>query len=103
MVTQRSLKPYPSEGVILGSNPSTATTKFNLMKNLLNDPEVLKLYQALQNKKFKDLDDYLTSSPIDEISEQNCIFPTPRKSQESKIFFGGEEIRDFEGDNDYGL
>jgi hypothetical protein len=30
------------------------------------DPEVYKLYQDLLNKRYDSIDDYLTSSPVDE-------------------------------------
>lgn len=76
------------------------------MKNLLDDPEVMKLYRALQNKRYNDIEDYLNSSPIDEIEKESMHFsetnpPTPKFDR--KIFWGGEEVSDFVGDNDYGL
>ena len=33
------------------------------MKNLLDDPDVMALYKDLQNNKYENIDDYLTSFP----------------------------------------
>lgn len=62
------------------------------MKNFLDDPDVIALYKELQNKKYK--------KPI--------IIETKHKPEieslpNPKIFWGGEEVSDFIGDNDYGL
>lgn len=72
------------------------------MKNLLNDPDVMALYKNLQNGTFQDVDDYLTSNPAD-FANLDFEIDTPKKKQETKIFFDGMEVSDFIGDNDYGL
>lgn len=72
------------------------------MKNLLEDPDVLRLYKSLQNKQFENIDDYLMSSPIDQDQE----FPQETskiQNPEQKMFFDGVEVQDFVGDCDYGL
>lgn len=77
------------------------------MKNLLDDPDVMALYKDLQNNKYEDIDDYLTSFP--DSNYQDGI-PTKLVSEKKlppvsgKIFWDGQEITmDFEEDNDYGL
>lgn len=72
------------------------------MKNLLDDPAVMALYKALQNNKYADIDDYLTSTPIDDIEQEPSESKLIHKP-EPKIFFDGQEVSDFIGDNDYGL
>lgn len=71
------------------------------MKNLLEDPEVLQLYKALQAKRIESVEDYLTSSPVEDFFEPEI--PKIKPQQDRKIFFDGVEVQDFEGDNDYGL
>ena len=69
------------------------------MKNLLNDPDVAQLYQDLQSGKYKDVEDYMSTF----YAESTTPIYTPKKQPELKMFWGGEIIQDFEGDNDYGL
>ena len=69
------------------------------MKNLLNDPDVAQLYQDLQSGKYKDVEDYMSTF----YKESTTSIYTPKKQPELKMFWGGEIIQDFEGDNDYGL
>lgn len=73
------------------------------MKNLLNDPDVMALYKSLQNGTFQDVDDYLTSNPVDFANLDFEMYTPEKKKQETKIFFDGMEVSDFIGDNDYGL
>lgn len=73
------------------------------MKNLLDDPDVAALYKDLQNKKYENIDDYLTSNPTDDFSGSNYETPTVPKLPEKKVFFGGEEISGFIESDDYGL
>lgn len=69
------------------------------MKNLLNDPDVAQLYQDLQSGKYKNVEDYMSTF----YEESTTSIYTPKKQPELKMFWGGEIIQDFEGDNDYGL
>lgn len=64
------------------------------------DSDVWKLYQDLLNKKYENVDDFLTSSPVDE-----CVSPTfyTPKKHDPHITFDGMEITDFTEDMDYGL
>lgn len=73
------------------------------MKNLLNDPDVMALYKGLQNNKYSDIDDYLTSTPIFERPSMTQPLQKQDAKFEPKLFFDGEAITDFIGDNDYGL
>ena len=65
------------------------------------DPEVYKLYQDLLNKRYDSIDDYLTSSPVDDYNAQS--YYAPKKEIDHNITFGGEQISDFSDDIDYGL
>lgn len=74
------------------------------MKNLLDDPEVMKLYQDLQNAKYNDLDDFLTSSPVDDRDRRETTISGKQKLPAQKVFWNGEEVSDYiEESNDYGL
>lgn len=64
------------------------------------DSDVWKLYQDLLNKKYENVDDFLTSSPIDECNYQTYYAP---KKHDPHITFDGMEITDFTEDMDYGL
>ena len=77
------------------------------MKNLLDDPDVMALYKDLQNNKYEDIDDYLTSFP--DSGYQDGI-PTKLISEKKlppvsgKIFWGGKEVTaGIEYSDDYGL
>ena len=74
------------------------------MKNLLDDPDVMALYKDLQNNKYEDIDDYLTSFPD---SDYQDGIPTKlvseKKLPERKVFFEGEEISGYIESDDYGL
>ena len=79
---------------------------WNKMKNLLDDPDVMALYKSLQTNKFEDIEDYLTSSYEDfkkPIIIEKIHKPEIENLPSPKIFWGGEEVSDFIGDNDYGL
>lgn len=71
------------------------------MKNLLDDPDVMQLYKNLQNKKYENIEEYLTSSPIDNFDNNN--FKINKKLPERKVFFEGEEISGYIESDDYGL
>ena len=71
------------------------------MKNLLDDPDVMQLYKNLQNKKYENIEEYLTSSPIDNFN--NNDFKINKKLPERKVFFEGEEISGYIESDDYGL
>lgn len=71
------------------------------MKNLLDDPDVMQLYKNLQNKKYENIEEYLTSSPIDNFD--NDDFKINKKLPERKVFFEGEEISGYIESDDYGL
>ena len=71
------------------------------MKNLLDDPDVMQLYKNLQNKKYENIEEYLTSSPIDNFN--NDDFKINKKLPERKVFFEGEEISGYIESDDYGL
>ena len=71
------------------------------MKNLLDDPDVMQLYKNLQNKKYENIEEYLTSSPIDNFD--NNDFKINKKLPERKVFFEGEEISGYIESDDYGL
>lgn len=72
------------------------------MNIFLNDPEVMALYEDLKNNKYSSIDDYLTSFPGN--SDDTEFTPKTRAyTPERKMFWGGQEVADFEGDNDYGL
>lgn len=73
------------------------------MKNLLDDPDVTALYNALQNNTYKDIDDYLTSSYKKPLIYRTVHKPEIESLPNPKIFWDGQEVTDFEGDNDYGL
>lgn len=69
------------------------------MRNLLNDPDVMELYKALQNKRYENVEDFLTSSPTDQV----YIKPKINKPK-LKSYLGGEEIiEDYIESDDYGL
>lgn len=71
------------------------------MKNLLDDPDVMQLYKNLQNKKYENIEEYLTFSPIDNFD--NNDFKINKKLPERKVFFEGEEISGYIESDDYGL
>ena len=71
------------------------------MKNLLDDPDVMQLYKNLQNKKYENIEEYLTSSLIDNFD--NNDFKINKKLPERKVFFEGEEISGYIESDDYGL
>lgn len=80
------------------------------MKNLLDDPDVMALYKDLQNNKYENIDDYLTSFPETSTHSDHGGIPIHMISNrglpkpDRKIFWEGQEITmDFEEDNDYGL
>ena len=80
------------------------------MKNLLDDPDVMALYKGLQNNKYEDIDDYLTSFPETENYSNQGGVPRNLISEEKlsplskKIFWNGEEITSgIEYSDDYGL
>lgn len=75
------------------------------MKNLLDDPDVMALYKALQNNKYEDIDDYLTSFPETLTHSEHGGIPEIRlKEPDRKIFWDGEEVSfNFEDSGDYGL
>ena len=77
----------------LGSSPSAPT---NLL--IMMDSDTWKLYQDLLNKKYESVDDFLTSSSVDEVSQINYYKPKPH---DPHISFAGVEISDFT--EDYGL
>lgn len=77
------------------------------MKNLLDDPDVMALYKDLQNNKYEDIDDYLTSFPD---SDYQDGIPAKLVSEKKlppisgKIFWDGKEITvGIEYSDDYGL
>lgn len=73
------------------------------MKNLLDDPDVMALYKGLQNNKYEDIDDYLTSFPTNYQDEIPTELVTEKKLPR-KIFWNGKEITaGIEYSDDYGL
>lgn len=77
------------------------------MKNLLDDPDVMALYKDLQNNKYEDIDDYLTSFPD---SDYQDGIPAKLASEKKlppvsgKIFWNGKGITaGIEYSDDYGL
>ena len=74
------------------------------MKNLLNDPDVMALYKGLQNNKYEDIDDYLTSIPIFQRSPTSNFTQKQEDTEPKfKLFCNGKEVTDFDNDMDYGL
>ena len=76
------------------------------MKNLLDDPDVMALYKDLQNNKYEDINDYLTSFPADYQDEIPTELVTEKKLPlvSGKIFWNGKEITaGIEYSDDYGL
>lgn len=71
------------------------------MKNLLNDPDVMSLYKALQNNRYKDIDDYLTSIPIFQRPAMTRLVQKPEP--EFQFVCGGQKVSDFIENTDYGL
>ena len=64
------------------------------------DSDTWKLYQDLLNKKYESVDDFLISSPVDEVNQVSYYKP---KSHNPHITFDGMEVSDFTEDMDYGL
>jgi hypothetical protein len=60
------------------------------------DSDVWKLYQDLLNKKYENIDDFLTSSPAD----VSYYKPKPHNPN---IKFEGIEVNDLDDDMNYGL
>lgn len=76
------------------------------MKNLLDDPDVMALYKDLQNNKYEDINDYLTSFPADYRDKIPTELVTEKKLPpvSGKIFWNGKEITaGIEYSDDYGL
>ena len=74
------------------------------MKNLLDDPDVMALYKDLQNNKYEDIDDYLTSFPDSDYQDGIPTKLVPEKKLPRKIFWDGKEITaGIEYSDDYGL
>lgn len=77
------------------------------MKNLLDDPDVMALYKDLQNNKYEDIDDYLTSFPDSDYQDGIPTKLVPEKKlppASGKIFWDGKEITaGIEYSDDYGL
>ena len=74
------------------------------MKNLLDDPDVMALYKSLQNNKYEDINDYLTSFPDSDYQDGIPIGLSPEKKLPGKIFWNGKEITSgIEYSDDYGL
>ena len=74
------------------------------MKNLLDDPDVMALYKGLQNNKYEDIDDYLTSFLDSDYQEGIPTELAPEKKLSGKIFWDGKEIiSGIEYSDDYGL
>ena len=77
------------------------------MKNLLDDPDVMALYKDLQNNKYENIDDYLTSFPETSTHSDHGGIPiglSPEKKLPGKIFWDGKEITSgIEYSDDYGL
>ena len=77
------------------------------MKNLLDDPDVMALYKDLQNNKYEDIDDYLTSFPDSDYQDGIPTKLVPEKKlppASRKIFWNGKEITaGIEYSDDYGL
>lgn len=71
------------------------------MKNLLDDPDVMALYKALQNNRYENIDDYLTSTPIFQRPDMTHLAQKPEP--EFQLFCDGQKVSDFIEDNDYGL
>lgn len=69
------------------------------MSNLLNDPDVMELYKALQSKRYENVEDFLASPPIEKVYNQVKI-----NKPKLKQYWGGEEIVDnYVESDDYGL
>lgn len=73
MAAQRTLNPQPSEGVSVGSNPTTPTTmKTNLLKNLMQAHideakaivELAKDYNAQNSQEYLDWQDALNEISV---------------------------------------
>ena len=77
------------------------------MKNLLDDPDVMALYKDLQNNKYEDIDDYLTSFPDSDYQDgipAKLVSEKKLPSVSGKIFWDGKEITaGIEYSDDYGL
>lgn len=74
------------------------------MKNLLDDPDVMALYKSLQNNKYEDINDYLTSFPDSDYQDGISTESAPEKKLPRKIFWDGKEITSgIEYSDDYGL
>jgi hypothetical protein len=64
------------------------------------DPDVWRLYQDLLNKKYEDIDDFLTSSPVEE--ENRKVTNNKIESHNPNIHFEAG-LMDLSDDIDYGL
>lgn len=74
------------------------------MMNLLNDPDVMALYQDLLNKKYEDCDEFLNTNPAELYNKKGSVeLPTKPKLPERKIWVDGKEVSDFMESDDYGL
>ena len=80
------------------------------MKNLLDDPDVMALYKDLQNNKYENIDDYLTSFPETSTHSDHGGIPIHMISNrglpkpDGKIFWDEKEITSgIEYSDDYGL
>ena len=74
------------------------------MKNLLDDPDVMALYKSLQNNKYEDINDYLTSFPNSDYQDRIPTELAPEKKLPGKIFWDGKEITSgIEYSDNYGL
>lgn len=77
------------------------------MKNLLDDPDVMALYKDLQNNKYEDIDDYLTSFPDSDYQDgipAKLVSEKKLPPVSGKIFWDGKEITaGIEYSDDYGL
>ena len=77
------------------------------MKNLLDDPDVMALYKDLQNNKYEDMDDYLTSFPDSNYQDgihAKLISEKKLPPVSGKLFWDGKEITaGIEYSDDYGL
>ena len=73
------------------------------MKNLLDDPDVMQLYRSLQNNSYNDIDDFLTSNPVDDYNKQIAQPTIKPKLPNAKIWVDGVEVNDNLESDDYGL
>lgn len=68
------------------------------------DPDVLELYQALQNKQYENCDEFLNTNPAELYNKKGFVQPiTKLKLPERKIWVDGLEVSDFIESDDYGF